>query len=41
MQIIRTQKEFLKISKIKELGEYHDFHVQSDTLLLNYVFNNF
>ena len=41
MQIIRTQKEFVKISKIKKLGEYHDFYVQSDTLLLNYVFNNF
>ena len=23
------------------LGEYHDFYVQSDTLLLAYVFNNF
>ena len=30
-------KEF----KLKNLGDYHDFHVQSDTLLLPDVFENF
>ena len=30
-------KEF----KLKNLGDYHDFHVQSDTLLLADVFENF
>ena len=35
MQITRTQKELLKIlKKKKHLGEYHDLHVQSNTLLL-------
>ena len=27
--------------EIKTLGEYHDLHVQSDTLLLEDVFENF
>ena len=41
MQITRTQKEFVKILKLKNIEEYHDFHVQSDTLLLADVFENF
>ena len=35
-----TQKVFEE-SKIKDLGEYHDLYVQSDTLLLANVFQNF
>ena len=27
--------------KLENLGDYHDLHVQSDTLLLVDVFNNF
>ena len=35
-------KEFAKIFRIlKMLGEYHDFYVQSNTLLLAYIFENF
>ena len=33
----RVRKDF----EIKKLGEYHDLYVQSDTLLLAYVFENF
>ena len=41
MQITRMEKEFVKILKEKNLGEYYDFFVQSDTLLLAYLFENF
>ena len=34
-------KTVCKDFKIKDLGEYHDFYVQSDTLLLGDVFENF
>ena len=33
----RVYKEF----KINSLGDYHDLYVQSDTLLLPYIFENF
>ena len=38
---MRLQKEFVKILKKKKLGEYHDLHVQRNTLLLEDVFENF
>ena len=34
-------KRVCKDFEIKTLGEYHDFYVQSDTLLLADVFENF
>ena len=34
-------KRVCKDYKIKDSGEYHDFYVQSDTLLLADVFENF
>ena len=37
---IHDQKLF-KEFKLKDLGEYHDLYVQSDTLLLPDVFENF
>ena len=41
MQITRTQKRVCKDFEIKNLGDYHDFYVQSDALLLADAFNNF
>ena len=43
MQIRCTQKEFVKIlkKKKKNSGEYHDFYVQRNTLLLADVFEKF
>ena len=34
-------KKVFKDFKIKDLGEYHDLYVQSDTVLLADVFKNF
>ena len=40
MQFALTQKGLVKILK-KKLGEYHDLYVQSQTLMLADVFENF
>ena len=40
MQITHTQKEFVKILK-ENLGCYHYYHVQSNTLLLADAFEDF
>ena len=37
----RHGNNVFKIFKLKNLEEYHDLYVQSDTLLLAYVFENF
>ena len=37
----RHSNNVLKKSKLKNLGEYHDLYVQSDTLLLADLFENF
>ena len=37
---MHTQKVFEEF-KLKNLGDYHDLYVQSDTLLLADVFENF
>ena len=41
MQITRTKKEVVGVLKLKNLGEYHDWYVQNDALLLAGVFENF
>ena len=40
MQIMHTQKDFVKIFEIKKLRKYHNLYVQSNTLLLAHVFDN-
>ena len=37
----RHANNVFKLFKLKKLGNYHDLYVQSDTLLLADVFNNF
>ena len=37
----RHAKKVFKEFKLKHLGEYHDLYVQSDTILLADVFENF
>ena len=37
----RHANKVFKIFKLENLGDYHDLHVQRDTLLLADVFNNF
>ena len=43
MRIMCTQKKKKKIKEfeIRNLGEYHDLYVQSNTLFLADVFDNF
>ena len=38
---MRITKKVCKNFEVKDLGEYYDLYVQSDTLLLADVFNNF
>ena len=37
----RDTERVFKVFDIKNLGEYHDLYVQSDTLLIANVFGNF
>ena len=41
MRIIRIRKTVWDVFEIKTLGEYHDLYIQSDTLLLADVYENF
>ena len=41
MQITRMQKRVCKDFEINDLGEYHDLHIQGDTLFLPDVFEIF
>ena len=41
MQNILHAKRVYKDFKIKNFGEYHDLYVESDTLLLGDIFQNF
>ena len=41
IKIIIMQKKVWNTFKIKNLGEYHDFYVQSVTLLLSDAFETF
>ena len=41
MLIIDTQKRLFKNLSNKNLGDYHDLYLRSDTLLLADVFENF
>ena len=41
MRITHTKKRVCKDFETKNLGDYHDFYAQSDTLLSADVFDNF